>query len=486
MLQVYPSRFTLPISMLADTDIDPVKKTYFFCGVGGSGMSALAYLLLCEGHVVYGTDRSYDRGQSLEKFNRLEKAGIRLCPQDGSAVSAAIDILVVSAAVEDSIPDIKAAHSLNIPIVTRAKILSELFNTQKGIAVGGTSGKATVTGMIGFLLKEYGLDPTVVNGGVPVNRLDAKEEGLGNAIVGETGLFVAETDESDGSIDLFVPSIAVLNNIAPDHKPMEELRTLFSAFLSRATQGAVINLDNEEVALLKDVSANVLTYGIENEEADLQASKLSYDPSGVSFLVTNHRDNSQAQTRLQVPGNHNVSNALAAIATGLMLGIPLEDSVKILSNFKGMKRRMEVIGKEKDITVIDDFAHNPDKIAATLTSLKEFNGRLWVIFQPHGFGPMKMMRNDLVQVFVRYLSDEDILLMPEIYYAGGSTVKDISSRDILRDIEAQGKQTHFFDKREDMIPYLRDHVREGDRIIVMGARDDTLTDFAKEILAAIS
>jgi UDP-N-acetylmuramate--alanine ligase len=459
-------------------------RKYFFCGVGGSGMSALAYILSCTGYEVSGSDRSYDKGESADKFEALESTGIKLFPQDGSGLAKDTDILVVSSAIEDTIPDVRTAKELGVDIKLRAEVLAGLFNEQRGIGIAGTSGKTTVTGMVGFLLKEHGFDPTIMNGGVLVDALGSS--GLGNAVVGDYGIFVAETDESDGSIDLFTPSIAVLNNIAEDHKSMDELRDHFRAYLDRAEEGAVVNLDDREAGRLKDVNPNTMTYGIDNAAADIHASYVKFEPCGVSFAVSDNISDKVTEVRLKVPGRHNVSNALAALTVGVMLGIPLDIGAEILSKFKGIRRRFDVIGEAGGVTVIDDFAHNPDKISATLSTLREFDGRLWVVFQPHGFKPMKMMRDGLVKVFIDKLDDDDTLIMPEIYYAGGTTVKDISSEDILNDVRQGGKQTAFFDKRSEIVPYLQENVANGDRVVVMGARDDTLTEFAGDILKAVS
>ncbi len=439
-------------------------------------MAPLALMLLRQGHKLYGSDRSYDQGQSLEKFKALQEAGVKLFPQDGSGVTSNIDTLVVSSAIEKTIPDVEAALSQNIPVRKRAEILAELFNTsQTGISVAGTSGKSTTTGMIAVMLEGLGLDPDVVNGGLIRNFDSAMRVGAG-------ALFVVESDESDGSIALFNPAIAVLNNIALDHKSIEELETLFADFITRASKAAVLNFDDARVkSLAGSDCAPFLSYAIDNEAADLRAVNLSFEPTSVAFTLRESGGGSYP-VRLNVPGAHNVSNALAALSVAKILELDMVKAINALEGFKGIARRFEIVGSQKGITLIDDFAHNPDKIAATLKVLKEFDGRLLVMFQPHGFGPLKLMGNELIHTFVEYLGDEDVLLMPEAYYAGGTADKSISSRKIIESVQNAGKKAHFFERRADIAPFLQKNARKGDRIIIMGARDDTLSDFAWEVL----
>jgi UDP-N-acetylmuramate--alanine ligase len=452
------------------------QKTVFLCGIGGSGVSALVPLLIQQGFAVRGSDRSRDKGDSLDKFAALEKIGARLFPQDGSGLDG-VDELIVSSAVELSVPDVKAALDRNISIRKRAEVLAGLFNAGRGIGIGGTSGKTTVTGMLGHILCETGREPTVVNGGIM--REGSAAQGLGNVIVGASDLFVSELDESDGSIALFDPAVAVLNNITLDHKPIADLRPLFHDFLMRAREGAVVNLDDPEAALMRGIHPKTVTYSLADDGADLVARNIAHHANGVRFDV------SGIPVHLAVPGRHNVSNALAAMAAARMVGVPLKDAAKALESFKGIRRRLEVVGTKNGVTVIDDFAHNPDKIAASLQALHEAQGRLWVMFQMHGFAPAKLMRKELVEAFVQELKPDDVLMMPEIYYAGGTVERSISSRDILDDVQRGGRQVQFFDKRADVLPFLIGKMRSGDRVVIMGARDDTLTDFAQSVLDVV-
>lgn len=447
-------------------------------------MAPLAAIVAERGGRVYGSDRAFDQGKSPEKFRALQDAGIWLFPQDGSGVDARADVLVVSSAIEESIPDVGAALSRGIPIQKRAELLAELFNESPcGISIAGTSGKSTVTGMVSVMLSAMDIDPTVMNGGVIVNFKDAPEPGqiIPSMRVGGGGVFVTETDESDGSIELYRPSVAVVNNVALDHKPVAELLGLFGDFIARAEKAVVLNFDDPHLReLAQKAKVPVYSYSLGVQEAALRAYDLEYLPSGVRFRV--ERERRSYPVCLQVPGGHNVANALAALSVGLAMGLDLDKLIPALETFKGISRRLEVTGGRGGITVIDDFAHNPDKIAASLKTLKEFDGRLFVIFQPHGFGPLKLMGREIVESFARYLGAEDQLLMPEVYYAGGTADRSVTARHVIGWAQEAGVDAHCFDVRGDIIPYIKAHAKTGNRIVVMGARDDTLSDFACEIL----
>ena len=420
-------------------------------------MMPLALILKARGKDVAGTDRAYDQGVTPGKFEFLKSKGIELFAQDGSAVKGKGDILVISTAVEETVPDVVAARQQGLQIQKRAALLAELFNTAKTrIAIAGTSGKTTVTGMVAFLLSDLGLDPTVMNGGVMKNFV-TEDNPYASALTGSADLFVTEADESDGSIALYMPSIAVLNNIALDHKPMEELFPLFRDFLLKA-DFCVLNFDCPNVRKLA---------------AELPPEKV------ISYLVADAPD-----LKLKVPGKHNISNALAALGVAQALGLELEAARESLSRFEGIKRRMDLVGRAGGITVIDDFAHNPDKIAASLTALKESaEGRLIVFFQPHGYGPLKLLGKELADVFSDKLSEEDCLVTVEPYYAGGTVDRSVQMKDVAQQVA--GPDVFLAADRTQAKDKILDTARRGDVIAIMGARDDTLSVFAKEILGAL-
>lgn len=449
-------------------------KTVFFCGIGGSGMSALAQVLRHQGLAVRGSDRRRDHGQSAELFENLRAQGIALFPQDGSGVDHSVDELIVSAAVEEQIPDVRAALRRAIPVRKRAEVLAELFNRAEGVAVGGTSGKTTVAGMIGHILRQAGRNPTAILGG---SLLDGSSPLSGNAICGDSGLQVIEADESDGTIVLYEPSISVLTNISLDHKPLPELRGMFLAFVQKARRTAVINMDCE-LSVALDVEG--IGFGVDNRRAKVCAENVQPMADGVAFEIGG------TDFRLMVPGRHNVSNAAAAVAACSVLDVPLAQTAAALATFAGIRRRLQVLGTAGGVTVIDDFAHNPDKIAATLAALREQPGRLLVMFQPTGFAPTRFLKDGLISAFSTGMERGDVLAMPEIFYAGGTAVRDISSRDLVEAISGQGVNAAFYNTRKEVARRLVEEARPGDRVVIMGARDDTLTDFANGILKSLA
>jgi UDP-N-acetylmuramate--alanine ligase len=458
-------------------------KTYFFCGVGGSGMLPLACIVRAQGHRVAGSDRALDQGRTAPKFEFLRALGIDLFAQDGSGVTSPDQILVASAAVEDSVPDVQAATRLGCARVSRAGLLAELFNAAPvRVAVGGTSGKSTVTGMIGWILHATGRAPTVMNGAVMTNFV-SDDTPFASAIVGDGRLFVSEVDESDGSIALFEPSVAVLGNISLDHKDMDELRALFEDFLGKAAT-AVVNIDHPEVAAIaRELHEDrLLTWGFERE-AQLIGHAVDERPEGVSFHVTERSSGDHAEVSLQVPGRHNAANALAAIGAAVAIGVPLAEAAAALQGFTGLRRRLERVGIANGVTVYDDFGHNPDKIAATLDALHAFPGRLLVFFQPHGFGPLKVMRGPLIEMFIDRLGSDDVLILSDPVYFGGTVDRAVGSDTIVAGVRDGGRQAEHIPARADIAARLRDLARPGDRIVVMGARDDTLSQFAAELLA---
>lgn len=447
-------------------------------------MLPLALLLRAKGASVAGSDRARDQGRTPEKFDYLSARGVSLWPQDGGGITGPSMTVVTSAAVEAQIPDVVAARRLGARLVTRAGLLAELFNAAPiSIGVAGTSGKTTTTGMAGWILHFAGADPTIINGGVMKNFADV--EGLfASSVVGAGPAFVSEVDESDGSIAQYSPQVAVLNNIALDHKSMDELRALFSGFVARA-KIAVLNLDHPETARLVGQAKRTVTYSLSNSDADFSAARVTPTAGGIAFSLQERESRDPVAVALQVPGRHNVANALAAIAAAAAQGISAKTAAAALGEFKGIRRRLETVGTAQGVTVIDDFAHNPDKITATLATLHDFPGRLLVMFQPHGFGPLRLMKNELIDCFARNLAPEDVLLMPAPVYFGGTVERTVTSEDIVDGVARAGRQAYAFEDREGCRKKLLELAREGDRIVVMGARDDTLSEFARELVAEI-
>jgi UDP-N-acetylmuramate--alanine ligase len=457
---------------------------YFFCGVGGSGMAPLALIVQARGARVSGSDRSLDQGRTPEKFDFLRRQGVTLFAQDGSGVTSAEQTLVASTAVEETIPDVQAARRVGAATLTRAQLLAQLFNAAPiSVGVAGTSGKSTVTGMIAWILHATGRTPTVMNGAVMKN-FATPEAPFASALVGGDQLFVSEVDESDGSIALYRPTVAVVNNVSLDHKSMEELRALFGDFSAKAER-AVLNLDNLETAALAAAlpAGRAVTYSLTDPRADLVAVDLQPAPDGISFDLV--AEGSSRRVALKVPGAHNVSNALAALAACRACGVALDEAAEAIGGYAGIRRRMEVAGTAGGVTVIDDFGHNPDKISATLDTLHAFPGRLLVMFQPHGFGPLRLMKDAFIDCFAEKLAPEDVLLMPQPVYYGGTVDRSVGSETITQGVAVRGRQAEALPDRAACGERLLELARPGDRIVVMGARDDTLSAFATELVARL-
>ncbi len=457
-------------------------KDYYFCGIGGSGMMPLALIVQSQGHRIAGSDRALDQGRTPEKFDWLRQRGVQLCAQDGSGVTSSEQIVVASGAIEDTVPDIAAAKRAGATILTRPQMLSQLFNAAPtSIGVAGTSGKSTITGMVAWMLHRLDQQPTVINGAVMKNFV-SDDTPFASSLVGQPEVMAAEVDESDGSIARYNPTVAVVSNISLDHKSMEELRQLFGGFVARA-KVAVLNLDNDETAALAATSDKVLTFSLNSDKADLYANSLEALADGIRFdLVV---DGQTLPVRLRVPGAHNVANALAALGAVKALDLDVTKAAKALESFEGMRRRLETVGTQNRITVIDDFAHNPDKISATLNTLHAFEGRLLIMFQPHGFGPLKLMKAEFIDTFASLMKADDVLVMPQPVYYGGTTDRSVTSEDIAEGVRTKDRQAIALPTREDCGDWLIQHAKAGDRVLVMGARDDTLSVFARDLLARL-
>jgi len=459
-------------------------KSCFFVGIGGSGMMPLAMILAGQGATVAGSDRSLDSGRLPAKFDALRALGIDLFAQDGSGITSPDQMVIASAAVEDNVPDMIRATELGCPRMTRAELNAALFNAAgTSIGVAGTSGKSTVTGMIAWILHALGSDPTVMNGAVMKNFV-APDAPFASALVGSDDFYVSEVDESDGSIALYTPHVAVLNNVSLDHKSLEELRALFGDFAAKA-RTTIVNVGDAESAALAQAldRSRTVTFAVEGD-ADLSARNLQLEAFAVRFdLVT--RD-ATLPVCLAVPGRHNVANALAAIGAAVAAGITLPDAVRAIEGFTGLRRRFELVGEANGVAVIDDFGHNPDKIAATLDTLHAFPGRVLALFQPHGYGPLKVMRRELVAMFVEKLAPGDQLVLPDPVYQGGTVNREVTSADIIADIAASGRDARHIPDRAAAAAHLVAQARPGDRIVIMGARDDTLSLLAAQMVEALA
>ena len=303
-------------------------------------MTPLALIIQARGGRVEGSDRALDQGRNAERFDFLRARGVLLHPQDGSGISRSSQILVTSAAVEETVPDVQAARRIGAAVTTRARLLAQLFNCAGlGVGVAGTSGKSTTVGMIGWILHRAGRSPTIMNGADMKNFIDVGSP-VASARVGDGDIFVSEVDESDGSIAFFEPRVAVVNNISLDHKSLDELRTLFRGFIARA-QTVVLNLDNAETAALAvDLKpGQAVTYSLRAAQADLLASPPDPSPTGIAFRVKARDTGETVAVELKVPGLHNVANALAALSVAKASGVSLADAAEAAQIGRGFRHR---------------------------------------------------------------------------------------------------------------------------------------------------
>ncbi|CAG1022719.1 partial UDP-N-acetylmuramate--alanine ligase, partial [Patescibacteria group bacterium] len=444
--------------------------------IGGIGMSAIAQVMKEQGQVVSGSDRNYDKNIIPDVFSKLLAQGISVHPQDGSGITKDTDYVVISSAIEEDNQDIKRARFGNKKIIRRANLLAEMFNPMYGIAIGGTNGKTTVSCMVGYILDYAGLSPTIIVGGCVKNYANTSR--LGNAKAGRSNIITIEADESDGSIVLYTPRISVITNVSKDHKTIEEISEMFVTLSQNTRDTLILNADCPHLKKINFQHKNIVTYGL-HSSATIGAKNIINKLFQSTFTVDGH------SFEINLPGIYNISNALAAIAVARCLNISNDTIAGALRQFKGVQRRMDIVGKIDGVTVIDDYAHNPEKVKAALNAVKLSYKRVIAIFQPHGYGPTHFMKKELADAFTSTLAPQDILFMPEIFYAGGTAEKNISSADIVEQINDGGKNAFFIEKREDIIPAIKQHVRAGDCILVMGARDNTLTGFCQKILHSL-
>ena len=445
---------------------------FHYAGLGGAGMSALAQFQMMTGGKASGSDRAFDRGERATLRAQLERLGCEVLPQDGSGLGPGCAALVVSTAVEDQVPDVVAARALDIPIIHRSELLAHFVAAHRSIAVTGTSGKSTVTAMIFAILSGTGRDPSVIAG---ADLPELSTQGLpGNAWAGRSDLLVVEADESDGSLVRYTPAIGVILNLQRDHKEMAVVAAMFATLRARTREALAVG-DAEN---LDQFAGGALRFGF-GPRADIRGEDVELDPGSSRFRV------GDTQFALRVPGAHNVANALAAVAACRVLGAGLEDMAGPLADFAGIGRRFQTVGKARGVEVIDDFAHNGEKIAAAIRTAKLRAQRVLAIYQPHGYGPTRFLRQDFVATFSRELRPEDRLFMLEVFYAGGTATRDFSSADIVAEIAALGTNAEFAPSRDWLVGRVAQEVRPGDLVLVMGARDPSLSELARAMLARI-
>lgn len=444
----------------------------FFIGIAGTGMSAVAQYLAGNHKYVSGSDRYFLPGAYNETKEKLEAAGIKCFLQDGEGITGDTDLVVVSTAVEDTVLEVQKAKQLDIPILKRSEVLALIADSKLTVAVGGTSGKSTTSGMLFSILEYAGLQPSIISGAGLVSII--KEGKIGNAKVGAGEWLVIEADESDGSIVQYRPEVGLLLNIDKDHQEIDELMNIFSIFKKNTTKLFVVNQSNH---LSRQLSVNADNDFSIEEDADVgyKAGAFKQDGLSISFLI------GHTPFVLHTVGKHNMENALAATAVANQLGVDLETCAAALKNYEGIYRRHQVLGNKNGVLVIDDYAHNPAKCAASIAACQYIAPKVVAWFQPHGYGPTRFLRNDFVKEIAAVLRPDDEIWMSEIFYAGGTAVKDISAKDLINDIKALGKNAFFVEDRNQFLATARPHLTENSVLLLMGARDPGLEAFGKQV-----
>lgn len=443
----------------------------FFIGIAGVGMSAIAQYLRGIGKEVSGSDRFFKEGEFNDTRSKLEAEGIRCFVQNGDGITADTELVVVSTAIEESVPEVQQTRQLNIPILKRSEVLALIAESKNTIAVGGTSGKSTTSAMLFDILNFAGLQPSIISGAGLVSII--RQGKIGNAAVGKGEWLVIEADESDGSIVQYHPAIGLLLNVDKDHQELEELMQLFGVFKKNSGR-FIVNRSN---ALSIQLSS-----GNENDFATTGSTGAEWEASGFQQDGFSIRFDIRGTTfSINAPGRHSMENATAAVAVANSIGVELETCAAALKNYEGIYRRHQLLGKKNSVWVIDDYAHNPVKCARSIEACQPMAEKVVAWFQPHGYGPTRFLRSDFVKEIASALRPQDEIWMSEIFYAGGTAVKDISANDLVNDIKALGKNAFFIENRNDFVESVRPHLTENSVLLLMGARDPSLEQFGKEV-----
>jgi len=443
--------------------MDMKTKRIHLAGIAGVGMSALAQALLDAGYTVSGSDRYLDQGREIEVLTKLRGQGVELYRQDGCGINTQTVGLAVSTAIEADNPDLLAAHRLGVPIRHRAEWLADLVNGNALYAVAGTCGKTTVTGMLGRLLEFAGKDPSVVDGGEVLDWITPDR--LGNVRAGAGSVWVCELDESDRSLLNFHPRWAIVTNISRDHFELDETRELFRQFAGQVSEGIICGPG----------VADVLVDAANCRLVDC-ATRGMAERAGAFTLDGHHY-------AVSLMGRHNAENAFLAALLCLELGLSPEVIASGLQAFRGIRRRLESAGWMDGVEIIDDYAHNPAKIAAAWSAARKSNRRVLGVWRPHGFGPLAAMQDDLRRMFGTIMGAEDRLYVLPVYYAGGTTHITINSSDFVRQLDEAGVPVEYADNYDRLEQALRAAARSGDVILIMGARDPELPEFAHRLVS---
>lgn len=443
----------------------------FFIGVAGVGMSAIAQYLQGTGKDVSGSDRYFHPGEYNKTKDQLKKEGITCFLQDGSGITEKTDLVVVSTAIEDTVYEVQKAKELGIPIIRRSELLALIAKSKKTIAVAGTSGKSTTSAMLYQILLDAGMEPSIISGAGLTAII--KQGKIGNAAVGKGDWLIIEADESDGSIVQYQPETGLLLNIDKDHQEMDELVHLFTVFKNNTKGLFIVNQSNTWAKTLSENPQH--DFGFENEIAGYNVTGFVQTGFHQRFML---KDQEFAMNAI---GEYNAENAAAAVAVAHQMGVALKICAESLSSYEGIYRRQQILGQKNGVWVIDDYAHNPAKCAASIKACQPLGNKVIAWFQPHGYGPTRFLRKDFVAEISKVLRPQDEIWMSEIFYAGGTAVKDISAQDLINDIREKGKKAYFVEHREDLAAALQPHFDDSTVLLLMGARDPSLETFTKDL-----
>ncbi len=442
-------------------------------GIGGIGMSGIAEVLLTLGYEISGSDL-----QLSETVERLRGLGATISlAHDADNIDNETDVVVVSSAVDDANPEVRAARALRIPVIPRAEMLAELMRVKCGIAVAGAHGKTTTTSLVATVLAEAGMDPTVVIGG----RLNSL--GQANARLGNSRYLVAEADESDGSFLMLRPTVSVVTNVDREHMDyygsMGRLVDAYVCFINATPfyGRAVVCSDCEEIAgLLARVKKRYLTYGTA-VDADFRAVEIAYQGLTTSFEVL-HRGVALGRVSIEMPGLHSVRNALAALAVGLEFGVGFETCAAALGQFGGVLRRFELKGQAAGVTVVDDYGHHPTEIMATLGAARNsFDRRIVAVFQPHRYSRTK----DLFVEFAGAFDDADVVLVTDVYAAGEEPIEGITAELLVEALARRHRgEVRYVPRGSGLAAAAANAAVAGDLVITLGAGD--ITKVGPEVL----
>lgn len=444
-------------------DFDHPISVYFI-GIGGISMSGLAEILLSRGFKISGSDRTTSHLTELLE----EKGAVIHYGQRAENITPDIDLVVYTAAISKDNPEWLAMEELNIPSLSRAQLLGEIMrNYELPVAISGTHGKTTTTSMVSEILLHADTDPTLSIGGI-LKSID------GNIRVGQSKYFVTEACEYTNSFLEFNPKISIILNIEEDHldffKDLAEIRDSFHRFaaLLPADGTLIINHEIERIEeITKDLACPHLTYGF-TEDCDYYASDITYDSLGYPTFTLHAKDHADSLVTLSVPGRHNISNAMAAIAFSDCVGIDRNDALEALNGFTGTERRFEKKGEVAGITIIDDYAHHPTEIEATLQAASNYPHKtLWCVFQPHTYTRTKAFLPE----FAKALAKADKVVLADIYAAREKDTLGISSMDLCEAIQKEGTFCEYLPSFDEIENFLLENCAQGDLLITMGAGD---------------